>query len=114
MCKRPATLEDEEKFNGNSGCLVHVQGGPEKGTWPKCVEVQGMNRDHGKLIPFMTKVSGISLPWSRFMPCTTTHLGQVPFSGTPWTWTRQPLLPPNFSSSSRFAGRLYIQSYFRR
>ncbi len=46
--KRPDNLEDDEKFTGNSGLLVHIQGLPEKGPWPKCVEVQGMNRDHGK------------------------------------------------------------------
>jgi len=47
--KRPAKLEDDEKFNGNSGLLVHIQGLPPKGTWPKCVEVQGMNKEHGKI-----------------------------------------------------------------
>jgi hypothetical protein len=45
---RPDGLEDEEKFLGNSGCLVHIQE-PHK-VWPKCVEVQGMNRDHAKLL----------------------------------------------------------------
>src|SRR5262249_25042878 len=44
---RPDGLEDEEKFLGNSGCLVHIQG--EHKVWPKCVEVQGMNRDHGMI-----------------------------------------------------------------
>ncbi len=46
--KRPAGLEDDSKFLGNSGCLVHIQ--PPHKVWPKCVEVQGMNRDHGKLL----------------------------------------------------------------
>ncbi len=45
--KRPAKLEDDEKFGGNSGLLVHIEG-PQK-VWPKCVEVQGMNREHGKI-----------------------------------------------------------------
>lgn len=45
--KRPANLEDDEKFNGNSGCLVHIQG--DHKVWPKCVEVQGMNKEHGKI-----------------------------------------------------------------
>jgi hypothetical protein len=44
--KRPAGLTDDEKFGGNSGLLVHITG-PHK-IWPKCVEVQGMNRQHGK------------------------------------------------------------------
>jgi hypothetical protein len=46
--KRPANLTDDSKFPGNSGCLVHIQ--PPHRVWPKCVEVQGMNRDHGKII----------------------------------------------------------------
>ncbi|MBY0524066.1 MAG: DUF1080 domain-containing protein [Gemmataceae bacterium] len=45
--KRPDGLEDEEKFGGNSGCLVHIQE-PHK-VWPKCVEVQGENRTHGNI-----------------------------------------------------------------
>jgi hypothetical protein len=46
--KRPDKVDDEEKFTGNSGLLVHIQGEPK--IWPRCIEVQGMNRDHGKLI----------------------------------------------------------------
>ena len=45
--KRPKGLEDDEKFNGNSGLLVHIQE-PHK-VWPKCVEVQGMNKEHAKI-----------------------------------------------------------------
>src|SRR5215510_6794641 len=30
---RPAGLESDEKFNGNSGCLVHITG--EHKIWPK-------------------------------------------------------------------------------
>jgi hypothetical protein len=48
LYKRPANLEDEEKFSGNSGCLVHIQ--PPQKVWPKCIEVQGMNRNHGQLL----------------------------------------------------------------
>lgn len=44
---RPEKLEDDDKFGGNSGTLIHIQE-PHK-VWPKCVEVQGMNRDHGKI-----------------------------------------------------------------
>src|SRR5437868_2543444 len=54
--KRPANLVDESKFLGNSGCLVHIQPPPK--VWPKCVEVQGMNRDHGKLIFLQCKGKG--------------------------------------------------------
>jgi hypothetical protein len=49
---RPKDLKDESEFKGNSGCLVHIRK-PEAGImgiWPNCVEVQGMNLDHGKLL----------------------------------------------------------------
>jgi hypothetical protein len=58
--ERPATLQDDSTFTGNSGCLVHIQE-PHK-VWPKCIEVQGMNRDHGLLIG----VSGIKLSGAKF------------------------------------------------
>ena len=45
--KRPKDLEDDEKFLGNSGLLVHIQE-PHR-VWPKCVEVQGMNKEHGRI-----------------------------------------------------------------
>ena len=45
--KRPKGLEDDEKFLGNSGLLVHIQE-PHR-VWPKCVEVQGMNKEHAKI-----------------------------------------------------------------
>jgi hypothetical protein len=47
--KRPDSLVDDEKFNGNSGLLMHIQ--PPQKIWPKSIEVQGMNRNHGMLIP---------------------------------------------------------------
>jgi serine/threonine protein kinase/lysophospholipase L1-like esterase len=48
---RPPNLRDDERFLGNSGLFVHIQGLPATGIWPTCVEVQGMNKEHGKLIP---------------------------------------------------------------
>jgi hypothetical protein len=54
--KRPADLADDGKFGGNSGCLVHIQ--PPHKVWPKCVEVQGMNRDHGLLLFLQCKGKG--------------------------------------------------------
>jgi hypothetical protein len=57
---RPANLADDSKFGGNSGALVHIHE-PHK-VWPKCIEVQGMNRDHGKLIG----VSGVKLAGEKF------------------------------------------------
>jgi hypothetical protein len=51
--KRPPGLTDDKRFMGNSGCLVNIQN-PDKpvmgGVWPECLEVQGMNRDHGLLL----------------------------------------------------------------
>jgi hypothetical protein len=46
---RPAGLEKDEDFPGNSGLLMHIQG--EHKVWPKCVEVQLMNRDAGAILP---------------------------------------------------------------
>jgi hypothetical protein len=46
--KRPAKLTDDKEFKGNSGCLVHIQ--PPQKVWPKCVEVQGMNLNHGMIL----------------------------------------------------------------
>lgn len=45
--KRPKGLEDDEKFGGNSGLLVHIVG--EHKVWPKCIEVQGENRTHANI-----------------------------------------------------------------
>lgn len=33
--------------DGNSGTLIHIQG-PQK-VWPKCIEVQGQQKDHGRI-----------------------------------------------------------------
>jgi hypothetical protein len=49
--KRPKKLTDDDKFGGNSGLLVHIEG--QHKVWPKCVEVQGMNREHGKIFAIM-------------------------------------------------------------
>jgi Domain of Unknown Function (DUF1080) len=46
--KRPANLEDDKKFGGNSGLLVHITGAHK--VWPNSLEVQGMNRDHGSFL----------------------------------------------------------------
>jgi hypothetical protein len=45
--KRPSNLTDDSKFNGNSGALIHIQT-PHR-VWPECVEVQGLNKDHGHI-----------------------------------------------------------------
>ena len=42
---RPADLQDDAAFDGNSGCLLHIRE-PHR-VWPACVEAQLMNRDAG-------------------------------------------------------------------
>lgn len=44
---RPEGLENDEDFTGNSGYLMHIQ--TPHTVWPPCIEVQGMNRDIGKI-----------------------------------------------------------------
>ena len=46
--KRPEKLEDDEKFDGNSGYLLFIQ---EHKVWPKCIEVQGMNKTVATISP---------------------------------------------------------------
>ena len=56
--KRPEGLTKDETFRGNSGCLVHIQNPDQPavgGVWPQCVEVQGMNLNHGMLYFLKTK-----------------------------------------------------------
>ncbi|MGQ0635566.1 MAG: 3-keto-disaccharide hydrolase [Planctomycetaceae bacterium] len=48
---RPEDLQDDTSFGGNSGFLLHITGGPGYGpgkAFPKCVEVNGMNRELGR------------------------------------------------------------------
>lgn len=45
---RPADLVDDASFPGNSGYLLYITGEPK--VWPQCVEVQGRNRDAGRII----------------------------------------------------------------
>lgn len=45
MYERPAGLNDDAKFDGNSGLLVHLE--PPHKVWPKCIEVQLFNKDAG-------------------------------------------------------------------
>lgn len=53
---RPADLKSDDDFQGNSGCLVHIR--PPHKVWPRCVEVQGMNKDHGQLLFIPRKLEG--------------------------------------------------------
>ena len=49
--KRPEGLESDANFRGNSGCLIHVGEKNAIGVWPRSVEVQGMNRQLGLILP---------------------------------------------------------------
>jgi len=53
---RPAGLQNDADFGGNSGLLIHIAG--EHKVWPKCVEVQLMNKDAGNIFGLGSKVSG--------------------------------------------------------
>jgi hypothetical protein len=46
--KRPDKLEDEKKFGGNSGLLLHITG--DHKVWPNSLEVQGANSSHASFI----------------------------------------------------------------
>ena len=53
---RPDDLEDDANFRGNSGCLVHMGKKNALGIWPKCIEVQGMHSQAGKILPIPRSV----------------------------------------------------------
>ncbi len=56
--KRPDNLEDDKKFNGNSGLLVHIKE-PHK-VWPVSLEIQGANGSHASFIPIGGKDVGVT------------------------------------------------------
>jgi hypothetical protein len=45
---RPADLQKDAEFGGNSGLLLHITDGHK--VWPKCIEAQLMYRDAGNLL----------------------------------------------------------------
>jgi hypothetical protein len=49
--RRPDGLADDAKFRGNSGCLIHVAEKNALGVWPRSIEVQGMHRQLGLILP---------------------------------------------------------------
>jgi 3-keto-disaccharide hydrolase len=53
---RPANLQNDAAFGGNSGLLIHIAG--EHKVWPKCIEVQLMNKDAGNIFGLGAKVNG--------------------------------------------------------
>ena len=59
---RPGDLQDDSKFTGNSGCLVHMAEKNALGIWPRSIEVQGQH-----------KQAGLILPIPRDVKCETTY-----------------------------------------
>jgi hypothetical protein len=59
--ERPEGLASDDKFQGNSGLLLHIQGEPK--IWPKSIEFQLMNAEVGKIYP----IAGAKFPgkWDR-------------------------------------------------
>jgi len=64
--KRPEGLDSDSAFRGNSGCLIHVAEKNALGVWPRSVEVQGMNRQLGLILPI-----------PRSLKCTRTFDAQA-------------------------------------
>ena len=49
--ERPEDLQADSLFNGNSGCLLHIGKENALNLWPVTLEVQGMNKNAGKILP---------------------------------------------------------------
>jgi len=64
--KRPEGLKSDAEFGGNSGCLIHIGDENALGVWPRSIEVQGMNRQLGLILPI-----------PRNVKCTRTFDGQA-------------------------------------
>jgi hypothetical protein len=54
--KKPGGLTDDRQFRGNSGCLIHMGEANALGVWPRSIEVQGMNRQMGLILPIPRNV----------------------------------------------------------
>lgn len=63
---KPEGLTDDSQFRGNSGCLIHVGEANALGVWPRSIEVQGMNRQLGLILPI-----------PRSLKCTRTFDAQA-------------------------------------
>ena len=49
--KKPDGMAADAKPRGNSGCLIHVDKPNALGVWPASIEVQGMYRQTGLILP---------------------------------------------------------------
>ncbi len=53
---KPDGHTDDSKFRGNSGCLIHVGEKNALNVWPRSIEVQGMHRQLGLILPIPRNV----------------------------------------------------------
>jgi hypothetical protein len=72
MYERPGDLDNDARFRGNSGLLLHIQE-PHK-VWPRSIEVQLQNSSAGVLIP----IGGAKCQSTRLAPIkeATKPVGQ--------------------------------------
>jgi hypothetical protein len=54
--QRPADLQVDSLFRGNSGCLIHIGEKNALGIWPLSIEVQGQHRRAGLILPIPRSV----------------------------------------------------------
>lgn len=54
---KPEGLTNDAAFRGNSGCLIHIGATNALGVWPRSVEVQGMHRQLGLILPIPRSLS---------------------------------------------------------
>lgn len=66
--KRPAGLQDDAEFRGNSGCLIHVGQKNALGVWPRSIEVQGAYRQLGIILPIRATSNAGTRSTSRRWP----------------------------------------------
>ena len=74
--KRPAGLTNEAAFGGNSGCLIHIADPNALGVWPRSIEVQGMNKQMGIILPIPRNLKCTKTFNSAALPAARKPLGE--------------------------------------
>ncbi len=54
---KPDGLTNDAAFKGNSGCLIHIGATNALDVWPRSIEVQGMHRQLGLILPIPRSLS---------------------------------------------------------
>jgi hypothetical protein len=54
--EQPENLKNDAAFRGNNGCLIHIGEKNTLGIWPLSIEVQGMHRQAGLILPIPRNV----------------------------------------------------------